>query len=189
MVLIVGDSTLNSAPSSLEEFFETSLEVWFNFNIISYHRQHNHQLTHPRQHCIGEGVQSSNILLCEKTHISALVSSRTFFSHPVIVQPKYKVKLRFQGLNWNLRTPYFLPFIIFTNCYRIGDPPTSWFRGWKLMLDLTHSLRKVLATKFEYWCFQICEANKRFTSQASTSVKRKDYLEVKCIWTCIDYLC
>ena len=79
MVLIVGDSTLNSAPSSLEEFFETSLEVWFNFNIISYHRQHNHQLTHPRQHCIGEGVQSSNILLCKKLISLPWLAQEPFF--------------------------------------------------------------------------------------------------------------
>ena len=39
---------------------------------------------------IDKGVQSSSILsFCVKNHISALVSSRTLFSHPVIVQPIY----------------------------------------------------------------------------------------------------
>ena len=39
----------------------------------------------------GQGVRSSNILsFCvKKKHISALVSSKTFFFHPDIVQPKY----------------------------------------------------------------------------------------------------
>ena len=45
-----------------------------------------------------QGVQSSNVLsFCVKNHISALVSSKTFFFHPDIVQPKYEVILVFLG--------------------------------------------------------------------------------------------
>ena len=44
-----------------------------------------------------EGVLSK--FLCEN-HISAMVSSKTFFSHPDIVQFKYSVILFFEGHHW-----------------------------------------------------------------------------------------